>query len=321
MGFFDEIKKVVFGVKSVSKSAADKVMDKGRDAVTKSGEYIDKTRDKVEDMTEGLGDKAENAWNKAIDSAENIGAKVIDKTEDLFDGARDFTENIGGKVINRADDLFDDAKDIVEDLGEKILDSAGRTFQKAKDLSGKTVDEAGTIRPEKQGFSDFDTGIDKENIFDSSEGMKDTVNEKADALRDELKTAAGLIGEKVSGLKSDLVEKAKILSDKLSDKLDETLHKAENMAKSEDAQSEFREHGDQLRKSVFDDKDDFFKKAEAFADGRYDAVSDPFSQKAEIIGKAEIQKKPGNQHPLAGFEDLDGDGNEIIDDALIDSDE
>lgn len=321
MGFFDEIKKVVFGVKSVSKSAADKVMDKGRDAAVKSGEYIDKTRDKVEDMTEGLSDKAENAWNKAIDSAENIGAKVIDKTGDLFDNAKDFTENIGGKVINRADDLFDDAKDIVEDLGEKILDSAGRTFQKVKDLSEKTDDASDTIRPEKHGFSDSDTGMHKENIFDESDGVKDTANENTDDFSDELKAAAGLIGEKASGLKSDLVEKAKILSDKLSDKLDETLHKAENLAKSEAAQPEFREHGDQLKKSAFDDKDDFFKKAEAFADGRYDAVSDPFSQKAEIIGKEEIQKKPENQHPIAGFEDLDGDGNEIIDDALIDSDE
>ena len=39
MGFFDEIKKVLFGAKAVTKSAVGKVAEKGREAADKSGDF------------------------------------------------------------------------------------------------------------------------------------------------------------------------------------------------------------------------------------------------------------------------------------------
>lgn len=65
--------------------------------------------------------------------------------------------------------------------------------------------------------------------------------------------------------------------------------------------------------SLLDDKDDFFEKARAFADGR------PLpSDKAEIIDSDRLKSnKKKDDRKVYGFEDADGDGDEIIDDAII----
>ena len=91
------------------------------------------------------------------------------------------------------------------------------------------------------------------------------------------------------------------------------------MAEDEASQPEYQAPSEHLRKNALDDKDDFFKKAEAFADGRYDEVTDPFSDKPKIV-KNEGPKKSSDDSSatLPGFEDLDGDGDELIDDALLD---
>ena len=63
--------------------------------------------------------------------------------------------------------------------------------------------------------------------------------------------------------------------------------------------------------------DDFFDKASKFADGDYDSFSE---------GKIEISENvtatpPKEISKAAGFTDHDGDGNEMIDDAIISSEE
>ena len=69
MGFFDEIKKVLFGVKAVSKSAVDKVTEKGREAADKSEDLFHLAKEKAGDLAEDLGDTAENIWEKTIVSS------------------------------------------------------------------------------------------------------------------------------------------------------------------------------------------------------------------------------------------------------------
>lgn len=323
MGFFDEIKKVLFGAKSVSKSAADKMVDKGREAANKSGEYLHKAKDKVEDLTEDIADKAENLWDQAIDNAEVIGGKVKSKAGDFFDDAKDFAEDVGEKVISKADDLFDDAKDIAEDVGEKVLKTADKAAHKAKDLGVSLSDRIKDYTSDKSSSHKVDVDSDEpESDSLTTDDIFDSIKEKSNDIGEDLKATASSLGHKAMEVKSDLVEKAKDLSDKLSAKLDDTIHKAEELARHETSEPEFRETNEHLKKSELSDKDDFFKKAEAFAAGRYNEVSDPFSNKPEVIGKKDPIKKTEEQSdPIPGFEDLDGDGNEIIDDALIESEE
>jgi hypothetical protein len=66
----------------------------------------------------------------------------------------------------------------------------------------------------------------------------------------------------------------------------------------------------------------FFDKAEKFASGDYDGVKDePLLQvNKDKASTNEEPKKPWSE-PVAGFEDTDGDGDPLIDDAIIIRDE
>ena len=119
--------------------------------------------------------------------------------------------------------------------------------------------------------------------------------------------------------KDSLVEKAKEVTKDLGSKLDETIEKAEKMAAEEAANPtpKFSEKTLDTGGSLLDGTDDFFNKAAKFAEGEYDSFSE---------GKIEITDNvtatpPKATSKAAGFTDLDGDGNELIDDAIISDEE
>jgi len=139
---------------------------------------------------------------------------------------------------------------------------------------------------------------------------------------DALDSAAGLsesIGEKVLDAKDSLVEKAKEVTADLGEKLDETIEKAEKMAAEEAANPtpKYSEETLDTGGSLLDGTDDFFSKADKFADGDYGAFSEG---KIEI--NEDITATPAKEiAKAAGFTDHDGDGNEMIDDAIISDEE
>ena len=67
--------------------------------------------------------------------------------------------------------------------------------------------------------------------------------------------------------------------------------------------------------SLLEGKDDFFSKAEAFADGRYGEVTKV--PRVTPIEDAQVESDGPVEITKPGFEDLDGDGNAIVDDAII----
>lgn len=66
--------------------------------------------------------------------------------------------------------------------------------------------------------------------------------------------------------------------------------------------------------SLLDAHDDFFKKAAAFSG---DKPADQSGVSIQMDPEYQPRPKTGT---VPGFEDLDGDGNEIVDDAIIDND-
>ena len=64
--------------------------------------------------------------------------------------------------------------------------------------------------------------------------------------------------------------------------------------------------------------DDFFSKASKYAEGDY-SMGKPVILKKD--GEQTPPDKPVDERKAYGFEDADGDGNEFIDDAIIDTDE
>lgn len=112
------------------------------------------------------------------------------------------------------------------------------------------------------------------------------------------------------------MEKAKEATDKLGEKLDETYEKAKAFEAEEalKPKGEFAEDTLTAGGSLLEGTDDFFSKADKFADGDYGA----FSEGKTTISKPDnIDITPKDPVVAAGFIDADGDGNEIIDDAVI----
>jgi len=262
MGILNDFKKLFFGAKSVTKSAGDKAVDFGKDAL---GDVTDKAGSIV--------DKVADVGKDAAGSAKALGEEVMEKAGGTLEKAGDIASNVGGKVLDTA-----------SNVGEKVLEKGGDVVEKASEIAG-----------------------------DAGEKFMDT---------------ASNVGEKVLDVKDDLVEKAKELTGNLGEKLDDTIEKAQKMKAESDAQVKEEYSGDvhnyndpKLSESMLgDDKDDFFSKAEAFAEGRYNDVRGE-EPSLEIKESDKALPKPEDNRTIAGFEDLDGDGDELVDDAIIEEDE
>ena len=70
------------------------------------------------------------------------------------------------------------------------------------------------------------------------------------------------------------------------------------------------------KETLLDGKDDFFARAERYAQGDYHNEGG----KDMTIGTNPDHQATKRDGKAAGFEDIDGDGDEIIDDAIIDED-
>ena len=145
------------------------------------------------------------------------------------------------------------------------------------------------------------------------------VLEKGGDLLEKTKDLSEDVGEKVLKVTDNLAERASEVKDQLSEKLDQTMDKADAWAAEQKAnpKPEFAEDTLDASGSLLEGKDDFFAKADKYASGDYGAFSEgkvTLDDSITPIEKTEFDKLP----PATGFEDLDGDGNEIIDDAIID---
>lgn len=278
MGFLSEIKKLLFVKKAVAKSQGGKAIDfgleKGKDIVDKSADILNDTGDILADKTSGLRNS------------------VLDKTGDAFESIKDTAGSTFDSVKDA--DFVKKAGETVGGLGETIASAGGALVDKTKDVISDVTD------------SDL-----VKNTADFTEKIGDKVLDTGEAFMDKV---AGPVGEKLGEVKDDIVEKAKDATSDLKEKLDDTIVKAEAMAAEEklNPPKEFADDVVDAGGSLLEDTDDFFSKADKYAEGEYGAFSDG---KITVIEERIEVDKPTVK--AAGFEDLDGDGDEIIDDAVI----
>ena len=117
--------------------------------------------------------------------------------------------------------------------------------------------------------------------------------------------------DKLGDAKDFIADKARDVAAQVGQKFDETVEKAESFLAEENAKpkKEFSDETLTTGDDLLAGKDDFFAKADQYAKGDYDAFSE---------GKITItQAEPKAPAKTAGQDDLDGDGNEQIDDAII----
>ncbi len=238
-----------------------------------------------EKTTEYVKEHGEDILEKGKDIAENVGSTVLDKAKNLKD-----------TVVDKSKDLMDSSEGILGDLSEKVTtnETVKNLSDKAKNLGDKATEVGGDM-------------LDK--FGEVSERVGEKILNRGGELSEQM-------GEKVINAKDKLVEKAGEVSEQMKVKLDETVEKAEawEAEQKEKYEAGFPKEDFDASGSFLEGKDDFFSKAEQFADGDYDAVNE---------GKVTLSKDenytPEDKDPIkaAGFEDADNDGDEIIDDAVI----
>ncbi len=285
MGFLSGLKKLFFAGESVVKSASEK-----------AGDII--------------VDQGSELLNKGKDLSESIGGTVMDKTSGLKDAILDGSDSIlesGKQIIDKGvntvtnNETLNKGLNSMEDIGKTIMDKGSEGLSKLSDVAedvGGLIKEKGSETLDKFG--------------DLSEKVGSQILDKGGDLSEK-------IGSKVMDAKELMVDKAQEVGGQMKQKFDETMEKAEALAAEEklNPKKEFADDTLDASGSLLEGTDDFFSKASKYAEGDYDAMSEGkviIDEPSKAIPQKDVS-------PAAGFEDHDGDGNELIDDAIISEEE
>lgn len=263
------------------------------ESVAKSG--AEKAGNFAKEKVEDLGDLTEATLEKSSEL-------IKDKTTGLRDALSDTTESLKDKY----EDIKDKSEDLLENLNTN--ETIQNIKEKAQDVKDRVMDGI-----ENLGETEVVKGA-----ASVSEKVGDKVLDAGEDFMQKAKEGADIVGEKLGDVKEKLMDKAKEGADILSQKYDETLAKAqaEEALEAQQPKGKYSEDDLSAGGSLLDGTDDFFSKAAKYADGDYRAMSE-----GKITIKDErlpLEEKPPVK--AAGFEDMDGDGDELIDDAIITED-
>lgn len=283
MGLLNDLKKVIFGATSVTKHSAEKMKEAGKEQGKK------------------LADQAEEYLEKASQKIEDLGDQLNERTEGGLDKAKDFTEDLGGKVIEKAESLWEKTMEVSEEVGSKVMEKSKQAQEKWDEFNGLQQDASTS----SSSYTDA-TEAPTESAEDMASDILDNVFEKTKEVKSNLADKAKEAVGKGTAVLDDLLDKAGDLSEKLKQKVEE------------EEPREVKIGYDNAKGSLLDGQDDFFERAERFAKGDYHNTG----AKDNVPADMEIKKDPDYVKPestgtVKGFEDLDGDGDEIIDDAII----
>lgn len=240
----------------------------------------------TENEDKSLGDKVQEKAEQAGQFAEKVGKDVIDTAKPVLDKLQQNTEQVGKVVLENSKEWTGKAADFTEDVGKKVMDTTETLWntmkENAEDLGRKILNkEEDPIEETPDVFNAQKSSTSRyDNLFDDSTGSKTEEPKKESPAREE----------------KPFVPK-------------------EDPFKKYDNSHEKSSHLDEL-KSKGTVGGSFFDRAEAFADGRYDDVKGTNIQEDETV----TGKKDKFEGEIYGFEDQDGDGDPLIDDAIIDHD-
>ena len=319
MGIVNDLKKLLFGAAAVGKSATEKIVEEGK---TKGSELLDNTLGKAKELGENVTEKTGAFIHHAAEKAEELfekspqekaapastpstpettAAPVVNQTATTADQPLDFStldhpdepgqypaekstvEKIGEKVMGSTLEAGVKVEKVAEEIGHKVLDAGEAAMEKFKEtaeqVGGKVLEKGGEILERAKEFG--------EHLLHKAEEMSRKAEKEA--------AAEG------PGKLDELIRKAREMGDKIEEK-------------AKDKDRRFTDIIEENKTSTLDKKDDFFAKAKKFADGDYSSVR----SKPEI-GK-DPNFRPGHKSGKThGFEDQDRDGEDLIDDAIVEN--
>ncbi|MEM0992009.1 MAG: hypothetical protein AAGI49_03190 [Bacteroidota bacterium] len=308
MGVFNELKKVLFGASSIAKHGAEKAGEAGKEAAEKVGENLEHIGDQVTQKTGEQLEKAqqftEELGGKVMNTAETVGGEVLKKAGDFWEKTKTVAEDLGGEIIEKSQMAKEAAKTMTQQAGEQVKSTAGQIGEKLDATSNKASNMANDI-------IDAAFQTEEKNLDATVDSSSNASTSSSIADESIVEQAQKEVAEDDS-IFEQLMNKAEDLSDRLKEKV------------GEDKPYEPEIGYNNAKGSTLDGHDDFFERAKRFADGDYHntgSTTKP-SEDSTTIGDVEIRKNPDykkavNEGKVKGFEDLDGDGDEIIDDAII----
>lgn len=302
MSLINDLKKLLFGAKAVGKSAVEKANEKGKEALEEAKATTDESLEKVQQLAEDIGEKA-------IGTAEAVGKKILDvagfdtSNDDVMDEI--LQETTSTKMPQEQSPFSPPPKTTPN---EPPLESATNTSKATP--TGQTPKSSRASSDEPRSTEEL-----LEKLGEGVEQLGKQVQEKGGKAMEKAKELATNLGEKLLAARDELVRKAEEEAARsgevpkdLADKLAEINKRIEDAISGNN--QKFADKPLDLGGSELEKHEDFFEKARRFAEGEYSAG------KPKVTGNSmESTKKPGK---AKGFEDLDGDGDEIIDDAILD---
>ena len=229
-----------------------------------------------------------DALNKAGDMAEGIGKKVMGTGSDMADKFGETAEKIGGTILQNSEKAMDKAADFTENVGKNVIETSG----KLADKFGETAEDVGEALFEKGG-----------EALEKAKGFATNIGSKILGAKDELLAKAEAEAAKSGDSADSLIDKMKNLNQKLEDKISGNNQQFADKP-LDTGGSEFSKH------------DSFWEKADRFAKGDYH-MKGKEPKPGELTIKDNPDYKAPDKGKVKGFNDGDGDGDELIDDAIV----
>ncbi len=162
MGLFGDLKRILFGAKSVSKGAIDKSIDYTKE---KSEHLLEVGEDVFNDKKEILDERFANLKAEASKKRTDIVKNLKEKSEEIIE---DITES----------ELYKKSSETLGRAGDAILDTGEKFIEKSKDFidgPGKEVAEKFKETSENIGETILEGG---KAVLDKTNDIKDKFNQK-----------------------------------------------------------------------------------------------------------------------------------------------
>lgn len=315
MAFFNDLKKIFFGAKSVTKSAADKAVDATKEA---SSDLWDKVQDTAADVGKVVSEKAEIVMDKTADLAHAAKEKVSDFVNDTPAAETTDTDEVMDAIIAEreaastplATTLADEPVETLElpnlkpdPNAPKLLDDGNDepsvldSMKTTASAAGATIVDKGSAALDKAG--DFASSVG-EKLMDTGSKFTEKFGETAENVGEAIFEKGGEALDKAGDFASKVGEKVLETGGKFTEKFGET---AENVGevifeKGGEALDRAKDLAAGLGAKILAAKDDLMAKAQAEAEKSGETTGGLIDKAKELNQKLE-DKISGNNTKFA----------------------
>ncbi|OAV44884.1 hypothetical protein [Lewinella sp. 4G2] len=342
MSIFSDLKRVFFGAKSVAKHQASKAEGKVKEVADDASDAASELADATREAARELMDKTPEYVAKGKEALEDLTDKIWREADAAVDKGKELKDQASDAINAKLDDLRpkENASDPFAEL-DLSPKSPTTSSPPDRDFGELTVSEPPSAAGEKK-LIDFESeflqdakakaagAAAKANEFVTPglDAAAKAGNKMAEKLGDLSETVGKVVMEKGDDLLNRAAETGATAKDKFDDFVDHANVEAEKIraaeaaeeariaaevAKARDKAFDGAEGARDTSDSILSGTDSFFERADRFAKGDYHDEG----------GKDMTIKKNPNPEPkpegglIAGFLDSDGDGDSLIDDAII----